>query len=64
MTVNGGFFNGVFSFVNLVLSIINFYLLFGKFPSQLLQVAAKLDIAVEELKKRDLHPKIKSKSVF
>ncbi|CAL2029464.1 unnamed protein product [Caenorhabditis brenneri] len=55
----GGIFNMTFSLINLILGVLNFYFIFGRYDSRLRQVAAKLKIAVDEMSSRDLHPKIK-----
>ncbi|EFP03202.1 hypothetical protein CRE_28369 [Caenorhabditis remanei] len=55
----GGVFNMILSLINLILGLVNFYFLFGRYDSRLRQVAAKLKIAVEEMTSRDLHPKVK-----
>ncbi|CAI2304697.1 unnamed protein product [Caenorhabditis sp. 36 PRJEB53466] len=55
----GGSINYLFSLINLILGLVNFYFIFGKYRTRLRQTTGKLEAASTEMSKREMHPKIK-----
>uniref|UniRef100_A0A8R1DK65 Transmembrane protein n=1 Tax=Caenorhabditis japonica TaxID=281687 RepID=A0A8R1DK65_CAEJA len=55
----GGTVNMVLALLNLFFALLNFALIFGKYNLRLRILAEKVQLSVEEVASRDMHPKIK-----